>query len=106
MEESKKFENIQYELSDVDLKVFDSYNVSKKEFEPFINYVKEENPDVSLFKKRKVWHMCLEWAAHNFLYILHICRSSTKDVDLNYPLPWYEKIGYVIIGGIGWLFIK
>lgn len=104
--EGKRFENINYVLTDNDLKVIDSYKVSKKEFKPFINYVKEENPDVSLFKHRKVWHMCLEWATHNFLYKLGIKPESTKDVDLNYPLPWYEKIGYFVIGCISWLFIK
>lgn len=40
-----------------------------------------------------------EWAVHKLLYQLGLFRSHTHSVDLNYPLAWWEKAGYSILGG-------
>lgn len=37
-----------------------------------------------------------EWRAHNLLYVLHLWRSHTKDVDIN-KNKWYIKIIYKIL---------
>lgn len=47
-----------------------------------------------------------EWAAHKLLYCLHLWRSHTKSVDLNYPQAWWEKVAYFILGSIGLIFYK
>ncbi len=95
----------QYTISDSDLKIFDSYKVSKKDFCEVLYGIERREPNYKVWCRAK-WLMSLEWATHNALYCLHIKRSSTKDVDLNYPLAWYEKFGYTIVGAIVWLFIK
>lgn len=99
-------EKINYNLTETNLTIYDSYKVSKKKFKPFLKKVKNENPNVTLFKERKIWHMCLEWATHNFFHKLKIEEDRTKNCDLNYPQKWYIKLGYIIMGCIGWIFIK
>jgi len=47
-----------------------------------------------------------EWAAHKLLYQLHILRSHTESVDLNYPQKWYEVLGYAVVGGFVLLFYR
>ena len=44
-----------------------------------------------------------EWAAHN---ALGISRSRTSHMDLNWPQPWFVRLGYAILGTIAWPFIK
>ena len=50
--------------------------------------------------------MILEWEAHNFLYWLGINHDKTSDVDLDYPQPWYMKVGYWVLGVLGKIFNK
>lgn len=45
----------------------------------------------NVLKYRSDDSMINEWVAHNNLYILHLFRNHTKDVDLNYPQKWYEQ---------------
>ena len=37
-----------------------------------------------------------EWFAHNVLYNLHLFRTHTKDVDLNYPQSKIIEIAYSV----------
>ena len=39
-----------------------------------------------------------EWRTHNIFYNLHLFRTHTKDVDLNYPQNKIVEIAYSIIG--------
>ena len=87
------------------LHIFDSYKVSKKCFHSTLKQIRCLHPKSEIWN-RKEWLMQLEWATHNFLYNLHILRSHTADVDLNYPQCFLAKIGYTIFGAIAWLFIK
>ena len=47
-----------------------------------------------------------EWAAHKLLYQLHILRSHTESVDLDYPQRLSVRIVYRIVGGIALIFYR
>ena len=47
--------------------------------------------------KRTAKSLINEWFAHNVLYNLHLFRSHTKDVDLNYPQSKIVGICYAIV---------
>ena len=95
----------QYTVTDTCIKVFDSYKVSKKEFKPFIDELRKEY-QVTVLEKRSDCSFTNEWACHNFLYDLHIAREHTKDIDMQYPLTWWEKIVYPLFGWFCKIFIK
>ena len=93
-------------VSDNCVKIYDSYQVSKKDFKKFYKEIRNEYPENKVMKERKDCGLNMEWATHNFLYNLDFKRSQTKDVDLNYPQKWYVKLAYALVGPIAWLFIK
>ena len=94
-----------YTISDSNLHIADSYKVPKREFKKTLEAIESSDPLYIVWVRSKTG-MCLEWATHNALYALGIKRSSTKDVDLNYPQKWYEALGYGIVGTLVWIFIK
>lgn len=98
---------VAYTISTNDLQIKDSYLVSKHDFETELLWVKndEEGNADSLVWNRSIASMRREWATHNAFYCLGILRSHTKDVDLNYPQKWYEKIGYCVVGRLVMPFI-
>lgn len=80
--------------------VNDSYLVnSRKEINEFLLKQKEQHSDYAIFN-RSIKGMVNEWMVHNLCYKLHIFRSHTRDVDLEYPQKWYFKIAYNIIGSL------
>lgn len=82
-----------------DVKVFESYKVKKKsEMEELLDYWRGEY--ITLVFQRTNKSLINEWRSHNLLYNLHLFRSHTTDVDLNYPEKWYMKIIYGIISFI------
>ena len=46
--------------------------------------------------KRTDSSLIKEWYVHNVLYNLHLFRTHTKDVDLNYPQSKTIEIAYSI----------
>lgn len=96
---------IDYKISDSDLQIIDSYTYSKHQFSGCLALIQLKSPDYAVWERSK-WGMRMEWATHNFCYMLHIKRSSTASVDLNYPRAWWEPIVYGICGLISWIFIK
>ena len=46
-----------------------------------------------------------EWAVHKACYWLHIARERTRDVDLEWPQPWYLRVAYTVIGFIVYPFV-
>ena len=46
--------------------------------------------------KRTDKSLIKEWRVHNVLYNLHLFRTHTKDVDLNYPQSKTIEIAYSI----------
>jgi hypothetical protein len=88
------------------IKIIDSYLISKKEFKKYLLDYVHNNENYEVILKRSLISLILEWSTHNFLYKLNISRNRTKDVDLDYPQKWYYKIGYFFIGLISYIFIK
>ena len=91
-----------------DIQIIDSYLVSKKFFQRALENIKKEEEGAgekpSQVWQRKMKSLRKEWATHNLCYALHIKRSSTKDVDLNYPQKW--EWAYNFVGTIALWFIK
>lgn len=98
-----------YNVTPKCITVYDSYKVSKKEFVPFLDSLRSEYEDNLVLLYRDNKSLTNEWACHNFLYnidIFGLFRSHTKDVDMQYPLAWWEKIVYPCFGWFCKLFIK
>ena len=93
-------------VSDTCVTIYESYQVKKKDFKKFYKEIRDRFPENVVMTKRKDCGMNMEWATHNFLYNLKIKRDHTTDVDINYPLKWYAKLGYALVGPIAWIFIK
>ena len=89
---------------DVDLSkdcttIYDSYKLkSRDDIKEFIGYCRTFAHDDYAIYKRDIDSQANEWLVHNLLYKLHIFRSHTKDVDIQYLLAWYERIIYNSIG--------
>ena len=88
------------------IKICDSYKVSKKRFDAIIDHLHLNLPLHPIVKNRTRGSIKREWATHNLLYNLHICRTRTKDVDINYPLKTIELFTYNTIGYICLFLIK
>ena len=73
-----------YIISDNCLQISDSYLYSKHDMIPSLNLIKERYPLYAIWQ-RSMRSLRAEWIVHNACYRLHILRSHTADVDLNYP---------------------
>lgn len=96
---------MRYKIFKDRIKLYDSYTVSKKQFEKELKEIRTGNPDCLLWI-RTIKSMKCEWAAHNLAYLLHINREKTKDCDLNFEQSKYLQLLYWIFGNIAFLFIK
>lgn len=96
---------MKYNITYNNLHIEESYKVEKAKMEPFLNSAMVIHPWSEVWK-RSVGSIKREWATHTLLYNLHLFRSHTKDVDINYPQKWYVKILYVFFGTISLWFIK
>lgn len=85
-------------VSKNNIHIEDSYEVNTKEDMQIVltdiraNHSLEES-DVL---KRTDSSLIKEWRVHNVLYNLHLFRTHTKDVDLNYPQSKITEIAYSI----------
>lgn len=84
----------------------DSYAYGKTGFEPLLDWIHKMYPNCAVFDNRTMKSLCREWAVHNALYDLHLFRSHTKDVDLNWPIKKWVEIAYNVVGAIVWPFIR
>jgi len=96
---------MQYHVSPNDIQLKSSFKVKKEAFERELAKIREKHPKCRVWK-RSMLSLKLEWAAHNALYALGVLRDRTKDTDLNWPQPWYIRLGYAILGTLAWPFIK
>lgn len=94
------------------INIKDSYQIKKKCFHNFYNYVKYIEPKCEVIIKRKYASLDFEWVTHNAIYYIakffkiNKLVDRVKDVDLNYPQKWYVNWAYNILGVICWIFIK
>lgn len=73
-----------YIITDKSLQVRDSYRYGKKDMIPSLRLIKASYPHSDIWR-RNMRSLRTEWMVHNACYRLHILRSHTADVDLNYP---------------------
>ena len=81
------------------INIENSYRINiREEMQKVLTYTREmysiEECDVL---KRTDKSLINEWCAHNLFYNLHLFRSHTKDVDLNYPQSKITEIVYSIV---------
>ena len=101
----KRADIMDYVINNCDLKLIDSYKVSKCDFKKELKAIHEETPSYEIWN-RGINQMCLEWASHNAAYACGIARERTKDCDLDYPQSFLERAFYAVCGCLVWLFIK
>lgn len=75
--------------------------VSKKHFDRVLS----QYANTEVMQHRSLFSLKMEWAVHNFCYMIGYKRERTRDVDLDYPCDKPEWI-YKICGMICWIFIK
>lgn|SRR5574344_365952 len=93
-------------VTDNNIHIVDSYIYSEKDFQEILDTIDYYYCHNAVLINRSECSLKLEWAAHNFMYLLHISRARTKDVDLDWPQKWYVKVFYAVVGSIGWIFIE
>ena len=82
-----------YIISDSNLQIRDSYLYSKRDMVSSLNLIKARYPHSDIWQ-RSMSSLRAEWIVHNTCYRLHILRSHTADVDLNYPnrIEWLYRL--------------
>ena len=75
------------------LQICDSYLYSKHDMLTSLNLIKSRYPHSDIWQ-RSMRSLRAEWIVHNACYRLHILRSHTADVDLNYPnrVEWLYRL--------------
>ena len=98
-------EDGEYSVSENNIHVDSSFRVRKEDFESELRSIRERYPESQVWN-RSLESLKREWATHNAFHEMGIFRSRTAHMDLNWPQPWYIRLGYAIIGKIVWPFIK
>ena len=82
-----------YIISDNCLQISDSYRYSKHDMIPSLSLIKSRYPHSDIWQ-RSMSSLSAEWIIHNACYRMHILRSHTTDVDLNYPnrIEWLYRL--------------
>ena len=96
---------VEYKETDFNIQIINSCLVSKRDFDTELDGIERQHPNHLVFAARSRGSLKREWTTHNALWRCHIFRSRTKDVDLNIPQRWYEKLGYAVLGTLCWPFI-
>lgn len=73
-----------YIITDKSLQIRESYRYGKKDMIPSLRLIHANYPHSDIWR-RNMRSLRAEWMVHNACYRLHILRSHTADVDLNYP---------------------
>ena len=94
-----------YEVSANNIQLKSSFAISKEDFERELAAIRGQHPDCLVWN-RSIDSLKREWAAHNAFHALGLVRKQTADTDLNWPQPWFIRLGYDLLGRIAWLFIK
>ena len=81
--------------------IVNSYQIdSRVVMESVLRDIKEDYPDIRVFKERSMTSLINEWVGHNNLFKLHLFRSHTADVDLQVPVKWYEPIVWWLLSRV------
>lgn len=92
-----------YSISVNNLHIYRSYRYKASQMQSFLEMVHINYPHSNVWI-RDYRSLKAEWMVHNALYRLHILRSRTADVDLNYPnhFEW----AYIMLAPLARLIIK
>lgn len=94
---------ISYNVSNNNIHIDNSYKIKSKE--SMLNVLNDiYNKYYSDVFKRPMDSLLNEWGVHNLFYNLHLFRSHTRDVDLNYPQKKWLSICYDIVGFVYFIF--
>ena len=94
-----------YTVTSNNIHLESSFRVRKEDFESELNAIRAQYPD-SLVWNRSMGSLKREWAAHNALHAMGVFRNRTGHMDLNWPQPWFIRLGYALLGTVAWPFIK
>ena len=90
--------DIRVEVSRFCVHIEDSYTVDSRSVMRDVIKDLKNTFSVPVLTNRSTCSMVFEWVAHNNLYKLHIARSHTKDVDLEWPQKWYYSLAWFLLG--------
>ena len=96
---------MEYNVKANSIKLKSSYEISKEDFERVLTAIRERHPDCQVWN-RSMESLKREWAAHNAFHALGLVRKQTADTDLNWPQPWFVRLGYAVVGTLAKPFIK
>ena len=94
-----------YNVSENNIHLDSSYLVCKDDFESELNALREQHPNSQVWN-RSIESLKREWATHNAFHAMGIFLNRTGHMDLNWPQPWFVRLGYLIFGRLAWPFIK
>ena len=94
-----------YTVSPTNIHLESSFLVSKADFERELLAMRERHPESQVWN-RSIESLKHEWATHNAFHAMGIFPNRTGHMDLNWPQPWFVRLGYAIFGRLAWPFIK
>lgn len=92
-----------YTITDNNLKIQQSYRYRMAEMRTSLSLIRANFPKSNVWR-RSMRSLRAEWMVHNACYRLHIFRSHTADVDLNYPN--HAEWVYILLSPFAHLIIK
>ena len=73
--------------------ILDSYLVrSKAAIRAYLQGLREQASPEMAVNRRDLESQVREWRSHNLFYFLHVFRSRTKDVDLEFNQSWPREL--------------
>lgn len=97
---------MKYTVTTHNVHIEDSYKIKGRNFGKALNEIESQTyyGQTDVFDRSR-FSLKMEWAVHNFLYMIGYKRSQTKDVDLDNPTDNPEWL-YCVIGMLVWIFIR
>ena len=84
-------------ITENNVHIEDSWEIrTRQTMETMLNHYRVTNPECKTWLRTNK-ELIQEWRAHNLLYDLHLFRSHTKDVDLDYPQSRKRKVIWAIL---------
>ena len=93
-------------VTENNIHITDSAFLSERDADGLLYRIAAVYPACPVVINRSHESMMRELAAHTLLYKLHLFRSHTKDVDLNYPQRWWVSLAYNVFGAIALIFLN
>lgn len=97
---------MKYTVTTHNVHIEDSYKIKGRNFGKALDEIESQTyyGQTDVFDRSR-FSLKMEWAVHNFLYMIGYKRSQTRDVDLDNPTDHPEWL-YCVIGMLVWIFIR